>query len=166
MATGRFEKYVRDTIAEGVKARRDKLVKAYEDEAKKVDAKVEALRNAVKDALEDVSSLVDNMAKKWGWKVNESCIKDQAISINDVYGFSTFDRRYDIAVKEYIVDSNRNGRHFYKNGKAGDVYRALKEFDEKVEKAANRLIVSKMDLGMKVDEFDKMIAEAIAKLMK
>lgn len=164
MATGRFEKYVRDTIAEGVKARRDKLVKAYEDEAKKVDAKVEALRNAVKDALEDVSSLVDNMAKRWGWKVNESCIKDQAVRTNDVY--SIIDRRYDIAVKDYILDSNRNGRNFYKNGKAGDAYRAIKEFDEKVEKAATRLVVAKMDLGMKVDAFDKMIAEAIAELMK
>lgn len=166
MATGRFEKYVRDTIAEGVKARRDKLVKAYEDEAKKVDAKEEALRNAVKDALEDVSSLVDNMAKKWGWKVNESCVNSQAVSISDVYGFSDLYRRYDISNKVYIVDRNRDGRHFYMNGKAGDAYRAIKEFDEEVEKAATRLVVSKMDLGMKVDEFDKLIAEAIAKLMK
>lgn len=166
MATGRFEKYVRDTIAEGVKARRDKLVKAYEDEAKKVDAKVDALRNAIKDALEDVSSLVDNMAKQWGWKVNKSYAKNQAVSISDVYGSSDLGRRYDISVKEYIVDSDRDGRYFYMNGKAGDAYCALKDFDEKVEKAATRLVVSKMDLGMKVDEFDKLIAETIAKLMK
>lgn len=166
MATGRFEKYVRDTIAEGVKARRDKLVKAYEDEAKKVDAKVEALRNAVKDALEDVSSLVDNMAKQWGWKVNKGYVNNQAVSFSDVYGFSDLYRRYDISAKEYVTDSDRNGRYFYMNGKAGDAYLALKEFDEKVEKAANRLVVAKMDLRMKVDEFDKMIAEAIAKLMK
>lgn len=165
METGIFEKYVRDTISEGVKARRDKLVKAYEDEEKKVDAKVWALRNAVRDALEDVSSLVDNMAKKWGWKVNKSCVNYQAVNICDVYGFCSLDRRYDISVKECIADSDGNGRHFYMNGKAGDAYRAIKEFDEKVEKAVNRMVVAKI-LGMKVDEFDKMIAEAIAKLLK
>ena len=43
---------------------------------------------------------------------------------------------------------------------------ALDAFDAAVETAATRLVVVKMDLGMKADAFDKAMADAVAKLLK
>ncbi len=160
MATARFESYVRETLADGVKERRAALKKAFDDEKAKIEAKIAALEEIATEAVKAANAKIDATARKWGWTVRED--SDPALHADRSFG-SSCSSRFDAARTQYEYD---RGEHSYVCGKVREAQLALREFDAAVEKAARRLVVCKMDLHMKPDAFDKMMADAIAKLLK
>ena len=161
MATARFESYVRETLADGVKERRAALKKAFDDEKAKIEAKLAALEEIATEAVKAANAKIDATAKKWGWTVRED--SDPAFRPDRSFR-SSCSSRFDAVREEY--DHSEGGRYSYVCGKVREAQLALREFDAAVEKAARRLVVCKMDLHMKPEAFDKMMADAIAKLLK
>lgn len=159
MATARFESYVRETLADGVKERRAALKKAFDDENARIETKVRALKEIATEGLKALNAKIDAAARKMGWHVNEG--SDPAVELGRNFG-SACGCRFVEAQTEYDYPHGTT----YKNGPAKEAKDALDAFDAAVEKAATRLVVVKMDLGMKADAFDKAMADAIAKLLK
>lgn len=159
MATARFESYVRETLADGVKERRAALKKAFDDEKAKIEAKLAALEEIATEAVKALNAKIDAAARKMGWHVNEG--GDPAVELGRNFG-SACGSRFVEAASEYDYPHGTT----YKNGPAKEARDALDAFDAAVEKAATRLVVVKMDLGMKADAFDKAVADAVAKLLK
>ena len=58
MATARFESYVRETLADGVKERRAALKKAFDDEKAKIEAKLAALKEIADEGLEALNAKI------------------------------------------------------------------------------------------------------------
>lgn len=162
MATARFESYVRETLADGVKERRAALKKAFDDEKAKIEAKLAALEEIATEAVKAANAKIDAQARKWGWTVRED--SDPAFRSDRSFR-SSCSSRFDAARTQYERGDSWS-EHSYVCGKVREAQLALREFDAAVEKAARRLVVCKMDLHMKPEAFDKMMADAIAKLLK
>ena len=161
MAESRFERYVRDTLADGVKERRAALEKAFDDEKAKIEAKLAALEEIANEAAKAANAKIDATAKRWGWTIREG--SDPAFQSGR--GFkNAASSRFEEARTQY--EPGNWGHSVYATGKVREAQLALEAFDEAVGKAASRLVVCKMDLHMKPDAFDKMMADAIAKLLK
>ena len=158
MGESRFEVYVRETLAEGVKARRDALQKAFDDEKAKIKKRIDTLKEIMDEGLKALNAKIDAQAKKWGWTVDEST--NPAVEPCNFTG--NCNTRFPEARTEY--DYGR-GSHFV-TGAVKAAEDALSDFDEKVKKAGRRLVVCKVDLHMKPQEFDKMMAGMIADLIK
>lgn len=159
MATSRFEAYVRETLAEAVKPRRDELEKAVKDAEADIKEKVKALNRIAKKGIDALNAQLDRVAtEKFGWKVDGEDPCPAVVLPNGTVNAS----RYAEADAEY---NYALGRRAYKNGPAKKASAALFGFDGAVEKAATRLVVCKMDLHMKPEAFDKAMADAVAKLL-
>ena len=163
MATSRFESYVRETLADGVKERRAALKKAFDDEKAKIEAKLSALEEIAKEGIQAINAKIDATARKWGWAVLED--SDPVLSPPHFFK-STCSDRFDAARTQRDYSDSWSSGSYYVCGKVREAQLALREFDAAVEKTARRLVVCKMDLHMKPDAFDKMMADAIANLLK
>ena len=161
MAESRFDKYVRETLADGVKERRAALKKTVDDEKAKLEAKLAALKEIADEGVRATNAKIDAAAKKWGWTIRED--SDPVLRFNRCFKDNVGDR-FEEAHMQY--EPGNWDRSVYVTGKVREAQLALEAFDAAVEKAARRLVVCKMDLHMKPDAFDKMMAEAIAKLLK
>lgn len=159
----RFDEYVRDTLADATKERRDELAAAVESAQAELDAKVKALE-ALKDAAcAEADRKIRALAKKWGWKTipgsdRETIVETCAISGNLAKVFAEMSLDYRCCNGTY--------RPRHTDGAVAAAQKALDEFDADVEKAARRLVVVKKDLGMKAEAFDRAMADAVAKLLK
>ena len=157
----RFEQYVRDSVADLTKARRDELQAAYEAAKAKVDGKLAALREIADEAVKAANAKIDALARKWGWHVDES--GDAPVELGGCFE-SNCCSRYAEAKRDYVVS---NGWHTpeYVCDSVASARKALEDFDAAVERAATRLVVLKKDLGMKAEAFDAAMAEAVAKIV-
>lgn len=157
----RFETYVRDTVADLTRARRDELVAALDAEKAKIDAKLASLKEIVDEGLKALNAKVDAQARKFGWHVDERA--DPAVEASCFE--SNCRGRYKEAAKDYV---RRGDMHEF--GYCGQAVRAaagaVEEFDALVEKTVTRLVVLKKDFNMKPDAFDQAMAEAVAKIVK
>lgn len=163
MAEGRFEKYVRETLADGTKARRDELAAAIERAEADLDAKEKALQEIAGEACAEADRKIRALVRRWGWTAAPGSEKTRIVepfslrsnlSSAFVEFKTTYERRGDVYADWHV------------GGPVAVAQRKLAEFDDAVEKAARRLVVVKKDLGMKAEAFDKAMAEAVAKLMK
>lgn len=159
MGESRFERYVRAQLKEQTAAKRAALEEAYKVEVARIKTKVKALEEIATEGLKALNAKIDAAARKMGWHVNEG--SDPAVELRRNFG-SACGYRFAEAQTEY--DYSRGST--YKNGPAKEAEDALDAFDAAVDKAATRLVVVKMDLGMKADAFDKALADAVAKLLK
>lgn len=163
MAESRFERYVRDTLADAVKERRDELKAAVEEAKVDLDAKAKAFQEIADEACAEADKKIRALAKKWGWTPVPGTEKDKIVIPCSMK--SDLSNAFTELRTEYSCYGGRyEDRHV--GGPVAAAQKALAEFDDAVEKAARRLVVCKMDLHMKPDAFDKMMAEAIAKLLK
>ena len=159
MGESRFERYVRAQLKEQTAAKRAALVEAYRVEVARIETKVKALEEIATEGLKALNAKIDAAARKMGWHVNEG--SDPAVETGRSFG-SACGHRFVEAQSEYDYTHGTT----YRNGPAKEARDALDAFDAAVEKAATRLVVVKMDLGMKADAFDKALADAVAKLLK
>ena len=163
MAESRFDKYVRETLADETKARRDELVAAVGKAEAELDAKTKAFREIADEACAEADRKIRALAKKWGWKPVPGS------EGNKIAEASRLSYNLESAFEELRTEYRCYGGHYadrYVGGPVAAAQRALADFDEAVEKAARRLVVVKKDLGMKAEAFDKAMAEAVAKLLK
>lgn len=163
MVKNRFEEYVRDTLADETKARRDELVAAVEKAEADLDAKAKAFQEIADEAFAEADRKIRALAKKWGWKPVPGSENDKIVQTRSVRS-SLSDAFVELRT-EYVRCGGRCEDR-YVDGPAAAAQRELAEFDEAVEKAARRLVVVKKDLGMKAEAFDKAMADAVAKLVK
>ena len=163
MAESRFDRYVRDTLADAVKARRDELVAAIESAQAELDAKVKTLEEVADAACAEADKKIRALAKKWGWKTVPGSEKKQTVEVCSLSG-----KLANVFAEMYSDYGRYNGSYQYRHtdGAVAAAQRALDEFDAAVEKAARRLVVVKKDLGMKAEAFDKTMADAVARLLK
>lgn len=163
MAESRFDKYVRDTLADATKERRDELVAAVESAQAELSKKVEALREIADAACAEADGKIRALARKWGWKTvpgseKEGIVETYSLEGNLAKVFRELRSKYGCYDGTY--------QHRRTDGTMAAAQRALGEFDAAVEKAARRLVVVKKDLGMKAEAFDRAMADAVAKLLK
>jgi hypothetical protein len=159
MAESRFERYVKAQVHELTKAKRDELEKRVEEIDAQIETQINTLREIADEGLRELNARIDAQATKFGWHVKAG--SDPVVEANNFSG--ECHDRYRELVTEYDYD---NHRKVYMSGPAREAEQALEDFDESVEKAATRLVVLKMDLGMKADAFDAAVAEAVEKLLK
>lgn len=160
MGESRFERYVRSVLREKTQAHRDALKAKFDAEKAKIDAKVDALEAIAEEGFKALNAKIDAQAKKFGWHVREDA--DPVLAIGR-HGFSSSAQsRYEEAATEYDYGI---GSH-YKTGPVREAEDAIKAFDAEVEKAAVRLVVCKVDLHMKPQEFDAALDAAVEKLVK
>lgn len=163
MAESRFDRYVRDTLADATKARRDELEAAVESAQAELDAKVKALREVADAACAEADKKIRALAKKWEWKTVPGSDRDTLVEACSL-GSSLSNAFVELRSEYRCVNGVYADRCV--DGPVAAAQRALDEFDAAVEKAARRLVVVKKDLGMKADAFDKAMADAVAKLLK
>ena len=159
MGESRFERYVRAQLEEQTAAKRAALEEAYRVEVARIETKVKALEEIATEGLKALNAKIDAAARKMGWHVDEK--GDPVVETGRSFS-SACGHRFVEAQSKYDYPHGTT----YKNGPAKEARDALDAFDAAVKKAATRLVVVKMDLGMKADAFDKALADAVAKLLK
>ena len=155
----RFETYVNERVAELAKAKRDRLKAALEEEEARVEAQREKYLTLVEDGVEKLVASVVAQARKDGCKVakdlseaEEKLSEHAKGKVRSVIGLQ----------KEY--DYDRRASLWPKGTVARRLQDALMAFDAFCEKESRRIVVYKMDLNMKPDAFEAMLAEVAEKI--
>lgn len=159
MAKSRFECYVEERVKELAAPRRAKLQAAYDAKKAEVDERFGRYAEMIQQGVDALVRKVFAKAKADGCAIQIepgevepalTCrLKDQ---LKDALGLST----------KFVYEE---GRHVWpKETPVRKAQDALEAFDELCEKEARRIVVYKMDLGMKPEAFEAMLAET-AKLL-
>ena len=160
MAKARFESYVEDRVAEIAAGRRAKLKAAFDAEVAKVGRQRDKYTKAAEEGVKALVRKIVEQARKDGCRVGET---DEATSYLSSYAKNAVDEALGL---QPVFDSS-TCKHLWPEGtevrKAQD---ALMEFDRLCEREAHRVVVYKMDLGMKPEAFEKMLAEISEKINK
>ena len=160
MAKARFESYVEERVAELAAGKRAKLKAAFDAEVAKVDRRRDKYLKAVEEGVEALVRKAVEQAKKDGCAVGEtgemtSCLsRYEKSAVSETLGLQP---TYDYDTGERLWPEGTEVR------KAQD---ALMKFDRLCEREAHRIVVYKMDLGMKPEAFEKMLAEVAEKINK
>lgn len=155
----RLETYVHERVAELAKAKRDRLKAALEEEEARVEAQREKYLAIVEDGVEKLVASVVASAKKDGCKV----AKDLSEAEGQFSEYAKGKVRSMIGLqKEY--DYDRHASLWPKGTVARRLQDALMAFDAFCEKESRRIVVYKMDLNMKPDAFEAMLAEVAEKI--
>ena len=155
----RFETYVHERVAELAKDRRDRLEAALKEEEARVEAQREKYLTLVEDGVERLVASVVASAKKDGCKV----AKDTAAAEESLSEYAKDKVRAVIGLqKEY--DYGRHASLWPKGTVARKLQDTLMAFDAFCEKESRRIVVYKMDLNMKPDAFEAMLAEVAEKI--
>lgn len=160
MAKARFESYVEERVAEATAERRAKLKAAYDAEVAKVERQRDGYLKMVEEGVEALVRKVVTQAREDGCTVGET--EDVAETLSGyakdrVYGAVGLRTTYDYSLGESL---------WPKGTPAREAQDALRAFDALCAKEAKRITVYKMDLGMKPEAFEKMLAETAAKINK
>jgi hypothetical protein len=159
MAKARFEEYVEERVAELAKPKRDRLEAALKEaeEAleKQRDKYVEMVREGVAKLVREVVA----QAKKDGCKVS----KDTG-EAEEKLSRSAEDRVRQVVGLQKEYDYDRRASLWPKGTVARRLQDALMAFDAFCEKESRRIVVYKMDLNMKPDAFEAMLAEVAEKI--
>lgn len=160
MAKARFERYVEDRVAELAAGKRAKLKAAFDAEVAKVNRRRDKYLKAVEEGVEALVRKIVEQARKDGCRVGET---GEMTSCLSVYAKNAVDE----ALGLQPIFNHDTCRHVWPEGtavrKAQD---ALMEFDRLCEREAHRVVVYKMDLGMKPEALEKMLDEISEKINK
>lgn len=162
--TPRFEAFVRERVVEMTSAERARLAKALEEE----EARIAALKQKYYRVLVDgVAKTVEKLiadAKKNGVDVNEEYLRDAPAHITDLSRMSDF-----FGPRQYSERRERDDRYvrFWPKGSEARARQdALERFDDKVESAVRRIVVYKMDLGLKPDAFEDLLEKTVKSIFE
>jgi hypothetical protein len=161
MATkSRFESFVEERVNELAAPRRAVLKAALDAEVAKIDERFDKFLKMLQQGVDTLVQKIFAKAKADGCVIKvepgeveaalSSYVKDK---LKGALGFE----------KEYVYEKHR---HLWPEATAArKAQDALDEFDALCEKEARRIVVYKMDLGMKPEKFEAMLAET-AKLFE
>lgn len=160
MAKSRFESYVEDRVAELAAGKRAKLKAAFDAEVAKMRKLSDKYMKTIEGGVETLVRYIVGQARKEGCRVGETGEVGKTLS-----SYATSQLKATLGLEEMY--DYRSHEHLWPEGtevrKAQD---ALKEFDRLCEKEAHRVVVYKMDLGMKPEAFEKMLAEVAERINK
>lgn len=159
MATSRFESYVDERVAELAAPRREKLKAAYDAEEAKVKARFDKYLTMVQQGIDALVRKVFAKAKADGCNIQVELEEiDYALSdflagkLRGAFGLE----------KKYVFEEHKS---VWPEGTTiREAQDALEAYDALCRKEAKRITVYKMDLGMKPEKFEAMLAET-AKLL-
>ena len=155
----RFETYVNERVAELAKAKRSRLKAALDEEEARVEAQREKYLALVEDGVEKLIASVVAQARKDGCKV----AKDTSEAEEKLSEYAKGKVRSVIGLQKEF-DYDRRTNLWPKGTVARRLQDALMAFDAFCEKEARRIVVYKMDLNMKPDAFEAMLAEVAEKI--
>ena len=161
MAKARFEEYVEERVKELAAPRRAKLQAAYDAEKAEIDGRFDKYVEMIRQGVDALIRKVFAKAKADGCAVRiEPGEVEPALTcslenkLKEALGLSA----------KFVYEE---GRRVWPEGtpvrKAQD---ALEAFDAICAREAKRIVVYKMDLGMKPEAFEKMMAEVALKINK
>lgn len=160
MAKARFESYVEERVAELAAGRRAKLKAAFDAEVAKMRKLSDKYMKTIEGGVEALVRNIVEQARKDGCRVGKTDEVGEALSsyaMNQLKAALGLQEMYDYRSHEHLWPEGTEVR------KAQD---ALKEFDRLCEREAHKVVVYKMDLGMKPEAFEKMLAEVAEKINK
>lgn len=161
MAKARFESYVEERVKELASAKRAKLKAAYDAEVAKVDRQCDKYLKAVEDGVEALVSKVVAQAKRDGCAVGGPEDAKKAV---EAVSTCAKDRIRGLVGPRAEYDYKAGGYRWPEGTPVRGAQDALEAFDKLCAREARRLVVYKMDLGMKPEAFEKMLAEAAGKI--
>ena len=161
MAKSRFECYVEERVKELAAPRRAKLQAAYDAEKAKVDERFGKYAEMIQQG-------VDVLVRKVFIKANaDGCaIQVEPGEVEPALTCSLENRLKEALGLEAKFDYEKGGNVWPKGTPVRKAQDALEEFDELCGREARRIVVYKMDLGMKPEAFEKMLAEAAMRINK
>lgn len=161
MAKSRFECYVEERVKELAAPRRAKLQAAYDAEKAQVDERFDRYVEMVQQGIDALIRKVFIKANADGCAIQVgpgevepalTCrLKDQ---LKDALGLSA----------KFVYEEGR--RVWPKGTQVRKAQDALEAFDELCAREARRIVVYKMDLGMKPEKFEAMLAETAKKIQE
>lgn len=160
MAKARFESYVEERVAELAAVKRAKLKAAFDAEVTKVNRQRDKYIKAAEEGAKALVRKIVEQARKDGCAVGETGAMTSYLSsyaksaVNEALGLQPI---FNYDTRERLWPEGTAVR------KAQD---ALMEFDRFCEREAHKVVVYKMDLGMKPEAFEKMLAEVAEKINK
>lgn len=159
MAKSRFESYVEQRVAELAAPKRARLLAEFEDRKAEAGKAKEKYVAIVEDGVEALVQTIVETAKKDGLPVD-----DRAAGMKRELSAYAKGCLYETAGLAERYDRDRNEHLWPKGTEARKAQDALREFDALCEREARRITVYKMDLGMKPEKFEAMLAEVADKL--
>jgi len=160
MAKARFEEYVEERVAELAKPKKDKLEAALREAEEALEKQRDKYVKMVEDGIEKLVTSVVAQARKDGCKVS----KDTEDAKDSLSSYAK-DRVHKVVglQKEYV---SYGKERWPKGTVARGIQDELDRFDAFCAKEARRIVVYKMDLGMKPEKFEAMLAETAKKIQE
>ena len=161
MAKARFESYVEERVKELAAPRRAKLQAAYDAERARIDERFGKYAETIQQG-------VDALVRKVFIKANaDGCaIQVEPGEFEPALTCSLENRLKEALGLEAKYDYEKGGNVWPKGTAVRRAQDALEGFDELCAREARRIVVYKMDLGMKPEAFEKMLAEAAERINK
>ena len=162
MAKARFEEYVEERVAELAKPKKDKLEAALKEAEAALEKQRDKYVKMVEDGIGKLVASVVAQARKDGCKVSKDT--DDAKDAKDSLSSYAKDQVRKVVglQKEYVSYKER----WPKGTVARSIQDELDRFDAFCAREARRIVVYKMDLGMKPEKFEAMLAETAKKIQE
>jgi len=161
MAKARFEEYVEERVAELAKPKRDKLEAALKEAEEALERQRDKYVKMVEDGIGKLVHDVVIQARKDGCKVSEDT-KDARDSLSP---YAKGQVRKMVGLQKEYVSSY--AKECWPEGTvARGIQDELDRFNAFCAKEARRIVVYKMDLGMKPEKFEAMLAETAKKIQE
>ena len=159
MTKARFERYVEERVKELAAPRRAKLQAAYDTEKAGIDERFGKYAEMIQQG-------VDALVRKVFIKANaDGCaIQVEPGEVEPALTCSLENKLKGVLGLEAKYDYKEGGKVWPKGTAVRRAQDALEAFDELCGKEARRIVVYKMDLGMKPEAFEKMLAEAAIRI--
>lgn len=154
MAKARFESYVEERVKEVAAPRRAKLQAAYDAEKARIDERFGKYTEMIRQG-------VDALVRKVFAKANaDGCaIQVEPGEVEPALTCSLENKLKEALGLEAKYDYEKGGYAWPKGTAVCRAQDALEAFDGLCEKEVRRIVVYKMDLGMKPEKFEAMLAE-------
>ncbi len=158
MAKARFEEYVEERVAELAKPKRDRLEAALKEAEEALEKQRDKYVKMVEDGIGKLVQSVVAQAKKDGCKVS----KDTEDAKDSLSSYAKDQVRKVVGLQKEYVSFGRD--RWPKGTVARRLQDELEKFETFCAKEARRIVVYKMDLGMKPEKFEAMLAEVAEKI--
>lgn len=160
MAKARFEEYVEERVAELAAPKKERLEAALKEAEAALEKQRDKYVKMVEDGIEKLVASVVAQARKDGCKVS----KDTEDAKDSLSSYAKDRVRKVVGLqKEYVSYAKER---WPKGTVARGIQDELDRFDAFCAKEARRIVVYKMDLGMKPEKFEAMLAETAKKIQE
>ena len=160
MAKARFEEYVEERVAELAKPKKDKLEAALKEAEEALEKQRDKYVKMVEDGIVKLVRDVVAQARKDGCKVS----KDTEDAKDSLSSYAKDQVRKMVGLQKEYVSYGKE--RWPKGTVARGIQDELDRFDAFCAKEARRIVVYKMDLGMKPEKFEAMLAETAKKIQE